>query len=135
MEKIEGRRFAVLLCADDSEYMTERYGGYFDLFVNLLGEKGEVWDGYKVSAGEFPSEEAVDVLYDGFVVTGSCSDADGDEPWILRLVGLLRRLHCRRKRVLGVCFGHQVRTHASLPYTAFAAQLSFYVTCWVPIGW
>lgn len=116
MENTQGsRRFAVLLCAEDSEYMTERYGGYLDVFVNLLGEKGEVWDGYKVSAGEFPSEEEVEG-YDGFVVTGSCSDADGEEPWILRLVGLLRRLHCRRKKVLGVCFGHQViPTHAFLP--------------------
>ncbi|KAJ6799667.1 gamma-glutamyl peptidase 5-like [Iris pallida] len=105
------KRFAVLLCAEDSEYVKNKYGGYFEVFVGLLGEEGEVWDMYRVARGEFPSEEDA-ASYDGFVVTGSCNDAHGDDLWIRDLVGLLRSLDSMKKKVLGVCFGHQILCRA-----------------------
>lgn len=36
-----GKRFGVLLCADDSEYVKKMYGGYFGVFVRMLEEEGE----------------------------------------------------------------------------------------------
>ncbi|KAF5179064.1 Gamma-glutamyl peptidase [Thalictrum thalictroides] len=67
---MSGKRFAVLLCAEDSEYVKKRYGGYFGVFVNLLGgEEEEIWDVYSVVVGEFPKEEDIS-LYDGFVISG-----------------------------------------------------------------
>ncbi|KAK1316956.1 hypothetical protein QJS10_CPA05g01463 [Acorus calamus] len=107
----EKRRFAVLLCADDSEYVKETYGGYFGVFLDLLAEEGELWDLYRVADGDFPTDGRLS-LYDGFVITGSCNDAHGDDDWIRRLMGLLRVLDSMRKRVLGVCFGHQVLSRA-----------------------
>ncbi|KAK1299789.1 hypothetical protein QJS10_CPB13g00267 [Acorus calamus] len=50
----EKRRFAVLLCAEDPEYVKETYGGYFGVFQNLLAEDGEAWDLYRVVEGDFP---------------------------------------------------------------------------------
>ncbi|KAJ6832587.1 gamma-glutamyl peptidase 5-like [Iris pallida] len=105
------KRFGVLLCADDSEYVKKKYGGYFQVFVGLLGEDGETWDLFRVVNGELPNDEDIDA-YDGFVVTGSCSDAHGDDVWILDLVRLLRRLDSMRKKVLGICFGHQILSRA-----------------------
>lgn len=106
--EIEGRkRFAVLLCAEDSEYVKKFYGGYFKVFVELLGEEGEIWDIYRAARGELPAEEDVDA-YDGFVITGSCSDAHGEDVWIKELVEFLKIIESRRKKVLGICFGHQV---------------------------
>lgn len=107
MELRKRRRFAVLICAEDSDYTRKKYGGYFEIYVDLLGDDGDAWDMYRVTAGEFPADEDVE-LYDGFVVTGSCSDAHGGDAWVLRLLDLLRRLHSMRKKVLGFCFGHQV---------------------------
>ena len=104
---MEKKRFAVLLCAEDSDYVKKMYGGYFKVFVGLLGEEGETWDLYRVAAGEFPRDDDV-MLYDGFVITGSCNDAHGDDDWICQLLHLLRRLDSLKKKVLGVCFGHQV---------------------------
>ncbi|GMY20212.1 gamma-glutamyl peptidase 5 [Fagus crenata] len=43
-----GKRFAVLLCAEDSDYMKKMYGGYFGVFVRMLAEEGETWDVYRV---------------------------------------------------------------------------------------
>ncbi|KAK4759784.1 hypothetical protein SAY87_022915 [Trapa incisa] len=50
--------------------------------------------------------------YHGFVVSGSPYDAYGDDYWILKLCSLLRILYAKEKKVLGVCFGHQVLCRA-----------------------
>ncbi|KAF6149143.1 hypothetical protein GIB67_025999 [Kingdonia uniflora] len=101
------KRFAVLLCAEDSEFVKMKYGGYFGVFLNMLAEEGETWDMYKVACGEFPEDEEIE-LYDGFVITGSCSDAHGNDIWICKLVNLLKKLDVLKKKVLGICFGHQI---------------------------
>ncbi|EPS60259.1 hypothetical protein M569_14545, partial [Genlisea aurea] len=102
-----GQKFAVLLCAEDSDYVKKVYGGYYGVFVRMLKEEGEVWDAYNVFKDEFPEEEEIGG-YDGFVITGSCNDAYGNDFWICRLVILLRKLDAMKKKILGICFGHQV---------------------------
>lgn len=108
--------YAVLQCGEDSEYVRQKYSGYFTVFRALLEEDGERWRVYRAVRGELPSD-AEAAGFDGFVISGSCADAHGDEPWILDLVGLIRRLHAAGKRLLGVCFGHQVPIPSSvLPF-------------------
>ena len=99
--------YAVLQCGEDSEYVRKAYSGYFQVFRALLEEDGEAWRVYRAPRGELPTD-AEAAGFDGFVISGSCADAHGDEPWILALVDLIRRLHAAGKRILGVCFGHQV---------------------------
>ncbi|KAF8695325.1 hypothetical protein HU200_037554 [Digitaria exilis] len=102
------RRYALLMAVHDSEYVLKRYGGYLHVFVAAFGDDaGEEWDMYRAIDGELPSREDLG-CYDGFVISGSPHDAYGDDQWILRLCGLVRELHAMRKRVLGVCFGHQL---------------------------
>ncbi|CAN6217716.1 unnamed protein product [Urochloa humidicola] len=103
------RRYALLMAAHDSEYVLKRYGGYLPVFVSAFGAAaaGEAWDLYRAVDGELPSPEDIGG-YDGFVISGSPHDAYGDDPWILRLCHLVRDLHAARRRVLGICFGHQL---------------------------
>ena len=103
-----GGSYAVLQCGEDSAYVCDKYGGYFNVFRALLEEDGERWRVYRAVRGELPTDAEAAAL-DGFVISGSCSDAHGDEPWILALVDLIRRAHAAGKRILGICFGHQVR--------------------------
>ncbi|EER96759.1 gamma-glutamyl peptidase 3 [Sorghum bicolor] len=102
-----GGRYALLMAAHDSEYVLKKYGGYLHVFVAAFGDAGETWDLYRAIDGELPAPDEVQ-CYDGFVISGSPHDAYADDLWILRLCRLVRALHGMRKRVLGVCFGHQV---------------------------
>jgi GMP synthase-like glutamine amidotransferase len=102
-----GGRYALLMAAHDSEYVLKKYGGYLHVFVAAFGDAGETWDLYRAIDGEFPAPGELE-CYDGFVISGSPHDAYADDLWILRLCLLVRALHGMRKRVLGVCFGHQV---------------------------
>lgn len=102
-----GKRYGVLLCAEDSEYVKTKYGGYFGVFVEMLAEEGETWDMFRVVAGQFPDDKEIE-LYDGFVITGSCNDAHGNDVWICKLLNLINKLNSMKKKLLGICFGHQV---------------------------
>ncbi|KAJ8764758.1 hypothetical protein K2173_009156 [Erythroxylum novogranatense] len=104
---MEGKRYAVLLCAEDSEYVQKKYGGYFGVFLGMLSEADEMWDVYRVAFGEFPRDDVIE-SYDGFVITGSCNDAHGNDPWICKLIILLKKLDAMKKKILGICFGHQI---------------------------
>ncbi|RLM87689.1 putative glutamine amidotransferase-like protein C13C5.04 [Panicum miliaceum] len=116
------RRLALLMAARDSEYVLKKYGGYLHVFVAAFGGAGEAWDLYRAIDGELPAPGDLGG-YDGFVISGSPHDAYGDEPWILRLCLLVRELHAMRKRVLGVCFGHQVDIADALPPCRFLDAL------------
>ncbi|XP_059644485.1 gamma-glutamyl peptidase 5-like [Cornus florida] len=111
--KVEGGegRYAVLLAAKDSEYVEKVYGGYFNVFVEAFGEEGESWDLFRVIEGQFPEFDEIQ-NYSGFVVSGSPFDAFGNEHWILTLCSLLTTLNSMKKKVLGICFGHQVLCRA-----------------------
>ena len=64
---------------------------------------------YDVVDGELP--DAVDEC-DAWIITGARYDANSDEPWVVELRELLRRLHAARARTAGICFGHQVLAEA-----------------------
>ncbi|EHA8589766.1 Gamma-glutamyl peptidase 3 [Cocos nucifera] len=111
MEASSKKQYALLLAAKDSDYVKKFHGGYFNVFIEAFGDEGETWDLYSVVDGEFPGMEEID-SYDGFVISGSPHDAYGNDPWILRLCFLLQTLDAMQKRVLGICFGHQVLCRA-----------------------
>jgi GMP synthase-like glutamine amidotransferase len=79
-----------------------------DLFVNLFHEAGvEGWtfDAFNTVNGEYP--ESFD-LYDAVVLTGSRADAFSSEPWVVELRERVNGLLATRKKLLGICFGHQI---------------------------
>ncbi|XP_008789892.2 gamma-glutamyl peptidase 3-like [Phoenix dactylifera] len=111
MKDSSEKRYALLLATKDSDYVKKIYGGYFPVFVEAFGDEGETWDLYRAIEGEFPDMEELD-SYDGFVISGSPHDAYGNDLWILRLCFLIQTLDSMQKRVLGICFGHQVLCRA-----------------------
>ncbi|CAN7095918.1 unnamed protein product, partial [Brassica rapa subsp. narinosa] len=104
---VEQKRFALFLATCDSTFVKKTYGGYFNVFVSTFGEEGEQWDLFRVIDGEFPEEKDLD-KYDGFIISGSLHDAFGDDDWIIKLCSICQKLDDMKKKVLGICFGHQI---------------------------
>jgi GMP synthase-like glutamine amidotransferase len=85
------------------------FGEYPDMFKRLLLEADDsvsfaVWD---VEEGVHPTDHDIDAV-DGFIITGSKSSAYDDKQWIRDLEALIQKLHARRKKMVGICFGHQI---------------------------
>lgn len=64
---------------------------------------------YDVEQGEYPGE--IDEV-DAYLITGSKSSVYEDKPWIHRLMEFVKELHARRKKIVGICFGHQLVAQA-----------------------
>eukprot|EP00250_Pteridium_aquilinum_P028378 c37045_g1_i1 orf=417-1316(-) len=108
------RTFAILQAGHATDYIRKVYGGLACLFKQMLSDPSdplETWQFFRVIDGEFPLDEDLH-KYDGFVITGSRHDAHGNEPWVLQLCELVRKLHVEKRKLLGICFGHQVIGHA-----------------------
>ncbi|MCO5564777.1 hypothetical protein L7F22_018445 [Adiantum nelumboides] len=117
-------RFAVFLTGHASPFCISKYGGYGQMMVDLLRDHpSETWDILPVVDGIQPSLQQLN-SYHGFVITGSKHDAHGNEPWILNLCDILRHLHTHQKKILGICFGHQILSRALGGKTGRA-----------PVGW
>ena len=82
----------------------QRYG---DAFVNLFRQAGADWqiDSFNVTHGEYPASFDG---YDAVLLTGSRADAFGSEPWVVKLRRRVTALLNERKKIIGVCFGHQL---------------------------
>lgn len=98
------RRHAILKAGTANRLARERRGDFSGMFRGLLDQPGGTWDVIDVEHGQFPDDVAD---YAGYAITGSRASAYDREPWVLRLLELIREIHGRRIPLLGMCFGHQ----------------------------
>jgi GMP synthase-like glutamine amidotransferase len=109
-------RIAILECDEPIGKTKEKYGGYGNLFTELLHNGALEVDSQSppqldilkydiVNHEVYPSLEDVDAV----LLTGSKYNSFDNDPWILKLVEFTRKvLAQRRVRLIGVCFGHQI---------------------------
>ena len=87
------------------------FGEYPDMFERLLSAEDPTlsFTTWNAEAGDLPdSVEAAD----GFLITGSKSSVYDDKVWIRALEGFVRECHAARRKVIGICFGHQLVAQA-----------------------
>lgn len=63
---------------------------------------------YRVTEGELPDDVHACAAY---LVTGSPQGVYDPDPWIPQLADFLRRSYAAGKKLVGICFGHQMLAH------------------------
>jgi GMP synthase-like glutamine amidotransferase len=83
------------------------YVGYGAMFERLLRDAGAsgTFDIFNTVKGQYP--DTFDG-YDAVFLTGSRADAFSQEPWVVVLRGKVEALLASKKKLIGVCFGHQL---------------------------
>ena len=93
----------------------DRHGDYPEMFEQLLRTAATACDpplqlqvtDFDVRVGEYPQADA----FDGYLITGSRDSVYDDEPWIGELAGFLKEVLRAGRKVVGICFGHQLIAH------------------------
>jgi len=80
------------------------YGAMFQRLLQQAGAQGQM-DVFNTVKGEYP--DSFD-NYDAVLLTGSRADAFSQEPWVLALRQKVEALLQTQKKLIGVCFGHQL---------------------------
>lgn len=95
---------------DDSEFAKNqpRDGEKFRALLQPLRPNWK-FTAIQVKDGEFP----VSIRdFDGYVITGSPASANGEAPWITKLMDFIREIDTNKVPTVGVCFGHQAIAQA-----------------------
>lgn len=89
----------------------QKYGSYTDQFIHLLSplqsklSNSLSFSSYDVFNCKYPT--SMDEC-DAYIITGSQYSAYDDLAWIKQLEEYIRLLHQDKKKLVGICFGHQL---------------------------
>jgi GMP synthase-like glutamine amidotransferase len=98
-------RLGILLTGHTPDELRQDFGDYDHFFRRLLGEETFDYVTYPVVDDLFP-EDAESA--DGWLITGSRYSVNDTDPWIDRLIALIRQIKASGRPMVGICFGHQV---------------------------
>jgi GMP synthase-like glutamine amidotransferase len=92
--------------------LARQHGDYPDMFRALLRAAPDVpggleFEDFDACAGELPAAGACD----GYLITGSRHSVYDDLPWIAPLARFAGEAMDAGRRVVGICFGHQLIAH------------------------
>jgi GMP synthase-like glutamine amidotransferase len=99
------------LCILDNDILdgplTAKYTSFTAMFERLFRDAGANWTitAFNTMRGEFP--DSFDE-FDAVLLTGSHADSFSQEPWVVALRERVQHLLETKKKLLGVCFGHQL---------------------------
>lgn len=85
------------------------HGDYNEMSRIFLGLPTESVRHYAVLDGEFPSNV---LECDGWFITGSRFGVYEDHDWIPPLEAFIRLAYAEKRKMVGVCFGHQIMAQA-----------------------
>ncbi len=104
-------RIGILKTDEVRPEFVDEFGEYPDMFVDLLRSADPTLEFvvYDVEKGEYPQD--IDEV-DAYLMTGSKASVYEDKDWIHKLEKFVRTLHQRSKRLVGICFGHQMVAQA-----------------------
>lgn len=99
------------LCILDNDILEgqlgETYSSFGAMFIRLFRSVGVDWtmEVFNTQHGQYP--DSFDD-YDAVLLTGSRADSFSDDPWVVELRKRVTELLRQNKKMVGVCFGHQL---------------------------
>ncbi|CAO3621239.1 unnamed protein product [Mucor hiemalis] len=116
--------FALLKTDSPMPELIENIGHYHEQFDAVFDKAAGnehltiTWDLFDViKSEELPSlTDIKNGKYDALLLTGSDCSADGNDPWILKLLDFLKNVqqnYVDKVKLIGICFGHQVMMRAA----------------------
>ena len=83
------------------------YVSYGAMTETMFAAAGTRWqfDRFNTTRQEYPDDFDA---YDAVLLTGSRADSFSDEPWVRELRARVDELLRRKKKLVGICFGHQL---------------------------
>jgi GMP synthase-like glutamine amidotransferase len=104
----------VKVCILDNDHLdpavSDTYVSYGVMTEKMFAAAGVPWqfDRFDTMTGHYP--DSFDD-YDAVLLTGSKADSFSDEPWVQELRKRVTQLLRQRRKLLGICFGHQLIAH------------------------
>lgn len=104
-------KIGILEAEQLSPEIVQKFGSYSDMTQGLLASVDNTlsFQTWPVMRGEYPLD--IDAC-DAWLITGSKASAYDDEPWITQLEVYIKHLSEQRKKLIGICFGHQLIAQA-----------------------
>jgi GMP synthase-like glutamine amidotransferase len=109
MSKDRKLRIGILETGGPPVELDDRFGDYATMVRDWLHPLDAEFVSYAVADGEFPDDPAACDLW---VITGSKFATYEDHSWIAPLEDFIRRVRDARRKMIGICFGHQIIAQA-----------------------
>jgi GMP synthase-like glutamine amidotransferase len=100
----------VLQCDELDADVRQRYGSHFDMVQRLLRPLDDNLDFKKYQATRLELPQSVDEC-DAYIIPGSKFSVYDKLEWIRQLQQFVIMLHRQQKKMVGICFGHQLIAH------------------------
>ncbi len=100
-------KVALLQCDNVLEKFQPEFGNYPGMVQSMFDGVDEEleFDIFDCQQGQFP----LDIhAYDFYITTGSKASAYDDLEWVRQLIEFVGELDKARKKLIGICFGHQI---------------------------
>lgn len=103
-------KIAILKCDSWNNSLKSKFGDIEQQYINFFQQITNNIDFiiFNCEKNEFPNINSIDEM-DGFLITGSKHSVyDSSLSWLQILSNLLKKIHEKNKKILGICFGHQL---------------------------
>jgi GMP synthase-like glutamine amidotransferase len=104
-------KIGILQCDDVREELQDKHGNYETMFISLLTSEDATlqFSVYRIIDDQYP--KSINEC-DAYIVTGSRYSVNDDLNWIARLQSYITELYHANKKLVGICFGHQMMAKA-----------------------
>ncbi|MDC0611684.1 homoserine O-succinyltransferase [Vibrio sp.] len=99
-------KIGIIVCDTVAPELSKDFGEYADMIMATIKPYGHFeFQLFNAVEQQLPSQ---DDTCDAYIITGSTHDSYADLPWINKLADWIRMCDKQERRLIGICFGHQI---------------------------